>query len=184
MQMPRCSSRRLIGVAVLACAAALAPIAALVGASPTPAGGRARLHDLRARHLDEHRGQRHGRERLLQPRVHQSLRSHVHAVRLPRGLGGQPRRSSARQRRALQQLRKRRLSSRSPTATPRRRSCRSSTSASSRLPGATGARRRAARLPTGSDTSKVVPFPFLACSRSGPVYLIVQPVEKGVFGWS
>jgi len=38
--------------------------------------------------------------------------------------------------------------------------------------------------PPDQYTSKVVPFPFLACSRSGPVYLIVQPVEKGVFGWS
>jgi hypothetical protein len=34
MQMPRCSSRRLVGVAVLACATVLAPIASLVGASP------------------------------------------------------------------------------------------------------------------------------------------------------
>ncbi len=30
--------------------------------------------------------------------------------------------------------------------------------------------------PPGSTASKIVPFPFGACSRSGPVYLTVRPV--------
>lgn len=38
--------------------------------------------------------------------------------------------------------------------------------------------------PPDQFTSKVVPFPFLACSRPGPIYLVVQPVQKGLFGWS
>jgi hypothetical protein len=32
--------------------------------------------------------------------------------------------------------------------------------------------------PPNSTTSKVVPFPFRACSRSGPVYLSVQAVRR------
>jgi hypothetical protein len=38
--------------------------------------------------------------------------------------------------------------------------------------------------PPDQLTAKVVPYPFLACARSGPIFLNVQPVEKGVFGWS
>jgi hypothetical protein len=32
--------------------------------------------------------------------------------------------------------------------------------------------------PPGSTASKVVPFAFLACTRPGPVYLIIQPVRS------
>jgi hypothetical protein len=38
--------------------------------------------------------------------------------------------------------------------------------------------------PPDQYTSKVVPFPFLACSRPGPIYLLVQPVKESLFGWS
>jgi hypothetical protein len=31
-------------------------------------------------------------------------------------------------------------------------------------------------FPPNATRSKVVPFPFRACSRSGPIYLIVRPV--------
>lgn len=34
-------------------------------------------------------------------------------------------------------------------------------------------------FPPGQTTSKVIPFPFEACSRSGPVYLSVRAVRKG-----
>jgi hypothetical protein len=33
--------------------------------------------------------------------------------------------------------------------------------------------------PPGETASKLVPFPFPACSRSGPVYLFVRAVQKG-----
>ncbi|HXZ83394.1 MAG TPA: DUF4232 domain-containing protein [Acidimicrobiales bacterium] len=36
--------------------------------------------------------------------------------------------------------------------------------------------------PPDQLTARVVPFPFLACSRSGPIFLNVQPVEKGTSG--
>ncbi len=32
--------------------------------------------------------------------------------------------------------------------------------------------------PPGQTVARVVPFPFPACSRRGPVYLTVQPVQK------
>jgi hypothetical protein len=32
--------------------------------------------------------------------------------------------------------------------------------------------------PPSQTASKLVPFPFSACSRSGPVYLLVRPVQK------
>ncbi len=32
--------------------------------------------------------------------------------------------------------------------------------------------------PPNQTASKLVPFPFSACSRSGPVYLFVRPVQK------
>jgi hypothetical protein len=32
--------------------------------------------------------------------------------------------------------------------------------------------------PPGQTTSKLAPYPFLACSRSGPVYLKVEPLQK------
>ena len=32
--------------------------------------------------------------------------------------------------------------------------------------------------PPNQTRSKVIPFPFSACSRKGPVYLIVRPVRK------
>jgi hypothetical protein len=38
--------------------------------------------------------------------------------------------------------------------------------------------------PPDQSTARFVPFPFLACSRSGPIFLKVQPIEKAVFGWS
>jgi hypothetical protein len=34
-------------------------------------------------------------------------------------------------------------------------------------------------FPPGQTTSKVVPFPFEACSRSGPAYLSVRALRKG-----
>jgi hypothetical protein len=34
--------------------------------------------------------------------------------------------------------------------------------------------------PPNQTASKVVPFPFVACSRIGPVYLHVQAVQKGI----
>lgn len=33
--------------------------------------------------------------------------------------------------------------------------------------------------PPGQRASKVVPFPFEACSRSGPSYLSISPIRKG-----
>jgi hypothetical protein len=34
--------------------------------------------------------------------------------------------------------------------------------------------------PPGQIALKVVPFPFRACSRTGPIYLHVEAVEKGI----
>jgi hypothetical protein len=34
--------------------------------------------------------------------------------------------------------------------------------------------------PPGQTASKLVPFPFRACSRSGPGYLSVEAVQKGI----
>jgi hypothetical protein len=36
--------------------------------------------------------------------------------------------------------------------------------------------------PPDQTASKVVPFPFVACSRRGPVYLHVEAMQKGVSG--
>jgi hypothetical protein len=35
--------------------------------------------------------------------------------------------------------------------------------------------------PPGQTASKVVPFPFRACSRSGPLILSVEAVQKGIY---
>jgi hypothetical protein len=32
----------------------------------------------------------------------------------------------------------------------------------------------------GQKASTVIPFPFRACSKSGPTYLSVEPIEGGV----
>ena len=34
--------------------------------------------------------------------------------------------------------------------------------------------------PPGERASKIVPFPFRGCSRSGPAFLTVEAVQKGV----
>lgn len=36
--------------------------------------------------------------------------------------------------------------------------------------------------PPDQTTAKIVPFPFLACSRSGPIFVNARPVEKGMSG--
>jgi len=36
--------------------------------------------------------------------------------------------------------------------------------------------------PPDQTTAKIVPFPFLACSRSGPIFVNARPIEKGMSG--
>jgi hypothetical protein len=98
MHLSRSFPRKLISVALLACAAVFAPAAALVATVPRHArrGRRDPVHDRRARRLAEHRGQRYGWQRLLPPRSHQRLRAHLHRLRQSGGLGSQPRRPPAR----------------------------------------------------------------------------------------
>ena len=182
MHPPTFCTRRLIGIAVGACVAALAPATALAAAripACTRRGRdeRAEVHDSRARRLARHPRQRSGRKHLLRPRAHQSVGPCVHPPRLSgclavnlgghqlgqRGLVGQ------RPQAAGGHDRQRRHGGRS--AADRRRG---------QLPERClppDDRRGPAVYPPNQTASKVVPYPFLACSRPGPVYLSVQAVR-------
>ena len=105
MHLPTLSPRRLAGAAVLACAAALIPVAALAAtaAPAAPARGqRAALPDGRAGDLAGQR-QRSRRDLLLRPQLHQPVRARVHPARPSRGVGGEPRRRPGRHARGLGQ---------------------------------------------------------------------------------
>jgi hypothetical protein len=36
--------------------------------------------------------------------------------------------------------------------------------------------------PPDQTASKIVPYPFVACSKRGPLILHVEPIQKGVLG--
>jgi hypothetical protein len=38
--------------------------------------------------------------------------------------------------------------------------------------------------PPNQTASKVIPYPFLACSKAGPKYLSIHPMQKAQFGWA
>jgi len=38
--------------------------------------------------------------------------------------------------------------------------------------------------PPNQTASKMIPYPFLACSKAGPKYLSIYPMQKAQFGWA
>ncbi len=184
MQMPRCSSRRLIGVAVLACAAALAPITAFVGASPIGLAGAVATPTCTTSGLviwmnTEGNGTAGSIYYNLE---FTNLSGHtctmfgypgVSAVNLAGAQLGSAAHYSSVAKQAVVTI--------AEGAT---------TSAVVQIvdvgvyPG-TCVPAHAAGLrvyPPDQTTAKFVPFPFLACSRSGPIVVNARPVEKGMSG--
>jgi hypothetical protein len=180
MQLPALSSRRLIGAGAIACAAVLAPVVALAATSSSPrelAGGTPRcttaglvvwlntqgsgtagstFYKLKLTNLSGHACTLTGYPgvsgvNLAGHRLGSAAaRDHSvtpHTVRLPAGAT----------RTAVLQIVN--VGNFSATA------CHPVTAAGLRV------------FPPNTFRSKVVPFPFRACSRSGPAYLIVRPVR-------
>ncbi len=143
---------------------------------------RAELLELHARRLAQHPGQRRRRKQLFQPRVHQPRRARLHAARLSGRLRRRPRRPPAGS-----------AASRDAVHRPVTVTVRSGATVHAILrivdagnyPSSTCAQTTAAGLrvyPPGQTASKLVPYPFAACSRSGPTYLQVEAVQPGLLG--